>query len=134
MKYVSNTNNFTAFLSRLYHYRHYSVLMLSYHTSLFPLSLCLFPSILKSLDVVPYSWDHLQSWPAPPSPLPVGEIQGYTHITHSLRSELISGIFNKTRYVDTEEGAAMHPALDFKTATGIIFQRIERLEIAWLQR
>ena len=97
-------------------------------------SLCLFPSILKSLDVVPYSWDHLQSWPAPPSPLPVGEIQGYTHITHSLRSELISGIFNKTRYVDTEEGAALHPALDFKTATCIIFQRIERLEIAWLQR
>ena len=122
MKLVSN-NNILRFLYQGCNII-YSVLMLSHHTSLFPLCLCVFPpsAVLSGwIDVVPYSCNHLQAGPAPTLPLSAGQIPGCTHIAHhitSLRPQIRTYFRNfQQNKIDTEEGAALHPVLDFKTSS-----------------
>ena len=117
MKLVSN-NNILRFLYQGCNIID-SVLMLSYHTSLFPLCLCVFPpsAVLSGWMLFLTAAITCRLALHPPSPLSAGQIPGCTHIT-SLKAQIRTYFRNfQQNKIDTEEGAALHPVLDFKTSS-----------------
>ena len=115
MKLVSN-NNILRFLYQGCNIID-SVLMLSYHTSLFPLCLRVFPPsavlsgwmlFLTAAITCSLALHH------PHHP----QLARYQDVLTSLRAQIRTYFRNfQQNKIDTEEGAALHPVLDFKTSS-----------------
>ena len=64
---------------------------------------------------VPYSCNHLQPGPAPTL---TSQLARYQDVLTSLRPQIRNYFRNfQQNKIDTEEGAALHPVLDFKTSS-----------------